>query len=141
MREHWIDVKEAPDDYEVSNLGNVRRKKDGKILQGSINEPNGYKRVVINGQRRYVHRVVADSFFDGDHENMDVNHIDGDKLNNKLTNLEWCTRQENIRHAFINGLKFPSVLTVVRCKFCKNRGEFDWCEGRPDEFFCQYGER
>lgn len=140
MIERWIDVKDNPA-YEVSNLGNVRKKSTGQLLRTSLNRKGGYERVAMNGTHKYVHRLVADSFYDGDHSNMDVNHIDGDKHNNKLSNLEWCTRQENIKHAFINGLKYPGTVTVVRCKFCKHRYEFDICSGKDDSFFCSYGER
>ena len=95
----------------------------------------------MSGNTKYVHRVVADTFFDGDHSKMDVNHIDGNKLNNHISNLEWCSRKDNIDHAFINGLKYPTVVKVVRCKFCKHRGEEEICEGKPDDFFCSFGER
>lgn len=88
-----------------------------------------------------MHRIVAKTFYDADTTRMDVNHIDGDKSNNSLGNLEWCTRKENIRHAFINGLKYPSVVKVVRCKFCKCRYEYDICQGKSDDFYCSYGER
>ena len=140
MIERWIDVKDNPA-YEVSNLGNVRKKSNGQLLRTSLNRKGGYERVAMNGTHKYVHRLVADSFYDGDHSNMDVNHIDGNKLNNNVSNLEWCTRQENIKHAFINGLKYPGAVKVVRCKFCKHRYEFDICSGKDDGFFCSYGER
>lgn len=139
MKEYWVDLKEDPR-YEVSNLGNVRNKKTGRILKPNLNRPGGYQRVNIQGRHKYVHRLVADSFFDGDHDKLDVNHIDGDKTNNALPNLEWCTRKENLRHAFINGLKYPTVLKVVRCAFCKHRYEYDICLDKPDEFFCAHGE-
>lgn len=138
--EYWVDIKENPD-YEVSNLGNVRNKRTGRILKQMLSRENGYYRVNICGGHRYVHRLVADSFFDGDHSDMDVNHIDGDKYNNTLSNLEWCTRTENLRHAFRTGLKFPSVVKVVRCKFCKHRYDYDIYEDKSDGFFCAYGER
>lgn len=140
VREHWIEVK-GYSDYEVSNFGRVRNKKTGKILSQSLNRKGGYNRVSLNGEHKYVHRVVADSFYEGDHSKMDVNHIDGNKNNNDLRNLEWCTRKENIRHAFDTGLKFPSTIKVVRCKFCKHRYDYDICEGKPDGFYCSYGER
>lgn len=138
--ECWVDVKDT-DNYEVSNMGRVRNKKTGRILKPQLNRDGGYHRVNINAQHRYVHRLVADSFYDCDITNKDVNHIDGNKHNNALPNLEICSRKENIQHAFINGLKYPSVLRVVRCKFCKNRYDFDICVDKPDDFFCSYGER
>ena len=141
MREFWLDVKEDPR-YEVSNLGNVRNKKTGRYLTPNANREDGYYRVTINGKHKYVHRLVADAFFDGDkHQKLDVNHIDGNKRNNTLPNLEYCTRKENIRHAFDTGLKYPSAVKVVRCAFCRNRHKHDICDGKPDGFYCAYGER
>lgn len=139
VREHWIDVKDTPE-YQVSNLGRVRNARNGRVLK-PLTHGNAYQRVTIHGKHRYIHRLVADSFFDGDHSHLDVNHIDGNKLNNHISNLEWCTRQENIKHAFINGLKYPMVVKVVRCRFCKHRYEFDHCYDKPDSFFCSEGER
>lgn len=138
--EFWKEVRDHPN-YEVSNLGNVRNKKTGRMLRANPNRPDGYHRVGIDGKHQYVHRLVADTFYDGDHSHLDVNHIDGNKSNNALPNLEWCTRKENIQHAFINGLKYPSRISVVRCKFCKHRYEYDFCTDRPDSFFCANGER
>lgn len=140
MKEIWAKVKEDPR-YEVSNLGRVRNSETGRVLKQMLNQEHGYLRVNICGGHRYVHRLVADAFYDGEHKNMDVNHIDGNKANNALSNLEYCTRKDNIRHAFINGLKYPTVVRVVRCKFCKHRYEYDFCEGKPDDFYCSNGER
>lgn len=138
--EKWLTIRNHPD-YEVNNLGDVRNKKTNRILKPQLNRTDGYYRVALNGKCYYVHRLVADAFFDGDHDKIDVNHIDGNRLNNKLSNLEWCTRKENIRHAYINGLKYPTVVRVVRCKFCVHRNEDDFCASRPDDFFCSDGER
>lgn len=138
--EKRLTIRNHPD-YEVNNLGDVRNKKTNRILKPQLNRTDGYYRVALNGKRYYVHRLVADAFFDGDHDKIDVNHIDGNRLNNKLYNLEWCTRKENIRHAYINGLKYPTVVRVVRCKFCIHRNENDFCASRPDDFFCSDGER
>lgn len=138
--EFWRDVRNYPG-YEVSNLGHVRNKRTRRVLKTSLNRRDGYCRVGIGGKHQYVHRLVADTFFDGDHEGLDVNHIDGNKRNNALPNLEWCTRQENIRHAFDKGLKYGPIRNVVRCKQCRHRYAYDICEGRDDSFYCADGER
>ena len=81
--EKWLTIRNHPD-YEVNNLGDVRNKKTNRILKPQLNRTDGYYRVALNGKRYYVHRLVADAFFDGDHDKIDVNHIDGNRLNNKL---------------------------------------------------------
>lgn len=138
--EVWLTVKNHPN-YEVSNQGHVRNKRNGKVLKPQLNKKEGYYRVNLNNKHYYIHRLVADTFFEGDHQKIDVNHIDGNRLNNNISNLEWCTRKENIRHAYINGLKYPTVVRIVRCKFCIHRNDSDFCASRPDDFFCADGER
>lgn len=104
--EEWRRCKEI-DNYEVSNTGKIRNRRTGRIMRTSINS-NGYEQVQLhkdgNMYTRRIHRLVADTFYDGDHSNLDVNHKDGDKLNNNIDNLEWCTRQENVIHGFRVGL-------------------------------------
>lgn len=108
MTEHWITIDEFPN-YEVSNFGNVRNRHSGCILQPWL--VNGYEVVRLrNGlvtRNLYIHRLVADAFFDGDHDEFEVNHLDGNKTNNFLGNLEWCTRRENAQHAVRTGLFTP----------------------------------
>lgn len=140
MIERWVEVRGHPD-YEVSSIGRVRNKKNEGILSAHVNKKGGYLRVTLDGKHHYVHRLVADSFYDGDHTGREVNHINGDKMDNTLPNLEWIPHRDNINHAFIHGLKYPSALRVIRCKFCKHRNEYRFCEGRPDEFYCADGER
>lgn len=98
----WANIKNHPN-YEVNNFGEVRNKKTGRILKQRPNE-RGYMNLMIDGITEKTHRLVADSFFDGDHSGLDVNHIDCNKQNNFIGNLEWCTRKENAIHALQNGL-------------------------------------
>lgn len=95
------------DVYEVSDEGEVRNRRTGRTMKTFINE-KGYKTVQLhNNGRPYtkaIHRLVAETFYDVNYENFEVNHIDGNKLNNNIANLEWCTKQENIAHAYRTGL-------------------------------------
>lgn len=71
----------------------------------------GYKQIQAahNGKRKtfMVHRLVAMAFVERKGIELEVNHLDGDKANNAYTNLEWCTRKENLHHAIRTGLKDP----------------------------------
>lgn len=63
----------------------------------------------------YLHRVIAETFISNENNGTDVNHIDGNKLNNLIENLEWCTRKENMYHAKENGLlKFKEKLIETK---------------------------
>lgn len=99
VEEVWKPMTEFPELYKVSNLGRVASYR--KVLaQSKIN--SGYLRVTlkINGEaiNRLVHRVVAEAFLPNLENKREVNHIDGNRLNNNLTNLEWVTSSENKKH-------------------------------------------
>ena len=114
--ERWLPIKDFPM-YEVSSNGRVRNIKTGRILRPQSNT-NGYLTLTLRNDKgqstKRIHRLVADAFYDGVHENLDVNHIDGNKHNNFIGNLEFCTRQSNIQHAFRTGLKKPSRSKRIR---------------------------
>ena len=87
--------------YEVSNLGKVRNIKSGRILKPYLNKDGYLKHNLYGyGKQKYLllHRIVATAFIDNPEEKPQVNHIDENKLNNDLSNLEWCTVRENLVH-------------------------------------------
>lgn len=121
MKERWKPVVTYEGLYEVSNYGRIRSvariaitKKghrytvDQHEVKPYVNE-NGYAVVGLTRKGKHrlwkVHRLVMLAFTKWDLERGDVNHKDGNKLNNRLDNLEWCTKSENMHHASKTGLR------------------------------------
>ena len=123
--------------FKVDTEGNVYGKK-GNILKGCIDRC-GYKEVCLSlkGKQKsvLVHRLILKTFKPCDNmNNLDVNHINGDKLDNRLINLEWCTRSENIKHSYKNKLqdnatnqygnfKVVSDEDIEKMKYLKGKGK------------------
>lgn len=108
MIEKYILIK--PDSkYAVSNKGHIMNIRTGRILKTRINH-NGYEYVQLSekkeGKRNYfIHRLVAFAFINNPELKPYINHKDGNKLNNSVENLEWCTAKENDTHARVMKLK------------------------------------
>lgn len=120
MDEIWKDIKGYEGYYQVSNFGRVKslaryrigsygkpQKVYEKILKQTIMN-NGYLTVVLSNNKIYkqklVHRLVAETFILNLENKKEVNHINGDKTNNHVTNLEYVSHHDNQKHASINNL-------------------------------------
>lgn len=107
MHEYWKTIIEASN-YEISNLGNVRNRTTTKILKGRLSK-SGYLQVSIKLDEtqkftnKYIHRLVATYWIENVENKREVNHIDGNKENNCVDNLEWVTPSENQKHRHLLG--------------------------------------
>lgn len=144
MREIWKDIKGYEGLYQVSNLGRIKSLKrkckskhekrtvKEKIRKLAINR-QGYYTVVLskkgNNTSFRVNRLVAETFISNKKTKVYVNHINCDKLDNNVDNLEWCTARENIQHAVKNNLiktrgESPEAISVnqydIEGNFLKN---------------------
>lgn len=99
---------------------------DGSIFSGILGiylqqrtNNNGYKVVTLNKEQLLVHRLVAKHFLPNPYDYLQVNHIDGNKENNHVSNLEWCSAKENIEHALKTGLRKGFIHVEIKQKLLK----------------------
>lgn len=102
------------DDYEITRDGKVINKQTGHMLAPQPNG-KGYLRVSIGKKLMFIHRLVAEKYIPNPENKPQVNHKDGNKLNNCVDNLEWVTNQENRNHAVDNDLQ----VTGEKCSWAK----------------------
>jgi len=108
-------------DYKITVDGKIystKRTKVPKLLK-TPRDRYGYFKITLlqNGIRYYktVHRLVAETYLENPNNLPQVNHIDGNKLNNNVDNLEWCTNLYNMRHAHSNGLIDYNKISGINC--------------------------
>ena len=114
-QEQWKAIK-GFEEYQISTDGRVKAR-SGKILAPNDNG-FGYLHVHLmkdgKPHAKKIHRLVAEAFIDNPEQKPQVNHIDGNKANNSLDNLEWTTCSENMKHACANGLHIKRAKAVVQ---------------------------
>lgn len=132
-KEFWKEIEGTDGKYSVSNLGNVRnngfyanvcgggkRFVKRRLLKTPLTTA-GYRFITyMKGESRLVHRMVANAFIPNPMNKEFVNHKNGIKTDNRLCNLEWCTRQENEDHAFATGLKNSTGSNNVQSKITED---------------------
>lgn len=111
-KEIWKTI-DYPPNHAVSNYGEVKNLVSGSIRKPQINNRSGYYHIgfYMNGEHKhiYVHKLVAEAFLGERPPGYQINHIDGNKLNNCVDNLEYCTKSDNIRHAYKSGLNKQTI--------------------------------
>lgn len=108
--EVWKKIPNHPD-YKVSNQGRIKSYKGKtKILKGWISS-HGYKMILIDSLRTGVHRIVLMAFIGLPRENQECRHLDGNKLNNHLSNLQWGTSHENAQDRWEHGTMYKGSIT------------------------------
>ncbi len=98
--------------YIIYSDGRIFGVKRNKFIKPSM-EKSGYVRICVDKKTHRIHRLVAEAFIPNPNNLPEVNHINKDKSDNKIENLEWCTHRQNIEHSY--GTKCPGV-------YCHNRG-------------------
>lgn len=123
----WRDIPGYQGAYTVSDKGEVF----SYLSRGPIKPKKaktGYLEVCLyNGRKKkylLLHRIIASAFIENPENHPEVNHKDGNRANNKVSNLEWCSRDENLKHAYETGLTpFDTSSKGVVC----------WKDGEPNE--------
>lgn len=142
----WVDIKGFEGKYQVNEIGEIKSlcryvengSPNGMILKERILKPrqnaNRYMQVTLRDGKKsfakYVHILVAEAFLTKPSSDLIVNHKDGDKTNNNVSNLEWVTYSQNNQHAYDNGLhgrgeqQYKAKLTEKDVQEIKRLGKY-----------------
>lgn len=136
MIEEWRDIKGYEGLYQVSNLGRVYGIKRQRFLN-TVYDRNGYSSVKLTkngiGKLLSLHRIVAINFIPNQENKPQVNHIDEDKTNNMVSNLEWTTAKENVNH----GTRTERMIkTMNKNIVCSNGKEYNSIKEACQELNC-----
>ena len=107
-------------EYEVTPIGQVLFEGKDIVAKGGQ-----YPTVCIKGKQYYVHRLVAEKFLDNSDNLREVNHIDGRKHNNDISNLEWVSSSDNTKHGWDSGLLKPDGLVKNRRKLSPEQAQWN----------------
>lgn len=117
--EFWRDIKDYEGLYQVNNVGQVKSVKRNKLLKPNLIS-GGYLQVALskNGKVKYflIHRLVAETFLPNENELPEVDHISGDRMDNRVANLQWINSVENNR-------KRKAGIMIPRRVICIETGE------------------
>ena len=125
--------KKTLDAYEVSDDGKIRNTKTSREIRQFVGK-DGYMRTQIAGKTRLVHRVIDNAYIPAEPGKDFINHKDGNKQNNNVSNLEWVTRSENLQHAYDHNLRNrPVGVKNGRCRLSKEQVSFIKENYRPGD--------
>lgn len=122
VEEKWKPIEDFRDKYEISNLGRIKNIRTNHILK-MTNQYGDYFCIILYDETHKrstrIHREVAKAFIPNPNNYKEINHKDGNKQNNRVENLEWCSRKHNIKHALETGLNSMKYLN------CYNKNKFN----------------
>lgn len=131
---------EGWDRYEVSTDGEIRNKKNGKMRK-PVKMNNGYLGIELTRNEDgkcvrkmfLLHRIVAMTFLENPEGYREVNHIDEDKYNNKVENLEWCSRSHNMNHGHVGGKISRKLSGMKRSEETRQKMRDSWKNRKPKQ--------
>lgn len=100
-----LQVPNLDHEFSIDTEGIVRNETNGKVLKGTtITKNNRYRKIHLL-KFHALHRLVAEHFIPNPNGYVEVNHINGNRYDNRVCNLEWCSHSHNMKHAYSTGLK------------------------------------